>query len=250
MRVLPPWVNSNPMSGDNGDKKLPSRGASPAEVEAFLQKAAAVPRPGQRRGRLLFAIDATASREPTWDRAAHIQAEMFQEAAALGGLEMQVAFYRGFGEFKATPWLTDADKLLRMMQTVRCLAGQTQIDRVLRHAVREAKAQKVNAVVFVGDCMEENVDKLAQAAGELGVLNVPVFLFHEGDDPVAANAFQHIARLSGGACLRFDPSSPQQLRDLLKAVAVFAAGGRQALADYSRKQGGMVLRLTDQMKGR
>ncbi len=237
------------MSGDD-NSRLPSRGSSPSEIEAFLRQAAAAPRPTAGRGRLLFAIDATASREPAWDRAANIQAEMFQEAAALGGLEMQVAYYRGFGEFKATPWLTDADKLLRLMQTVRCLAGQTQIERVLRHAVREARARRVNAVVFVGDCMEEEVDRLAAAAGELGVLNTPVFLFHEGHDPVAANAFGHIARLSGGACLRFDPSSPQQLRDLLKAVAVFAAGGRQALADYSRKRGGAVLRLTDQMKGR
>ena len=82
------------------DRKLPIQPANP-EVEAFLRRVAAVPapRPGGRSGRLLFGMDATASREPTWDRACRIQGEMFAETAALGGLAIQLAYYRGFGEF-------------------------------------------------------------------------------------------------------------------------------------------------------
>jgi hypothetical protein len=173
---------------------------------------------------------------------------MFRETAALGGLEIQLAYYRGFGEFKAEPWAASADKLLRTMTGVRCLAGHTQIAKVLRHAISETKKKKVDAMVFVGDCLEEDIDRLGQLAGELGLLGVPGFLFHEGRDQVAAGAFQQIARLTGGAFCRFDASSPKQLRDLLSAVAVYAAGGRKALADFSARHGGVAARLTHQVK--
>lgn len=232
-----------------GDEKLPSA-SSQSEVDTFLKKVAAVPvvRPAGERGRLIFAMDATASREPTWDHACHIQAEMFKETAALGGLEIQLAYYRGFGEFQAGSWASSADALLRTMTGVRCLAGHTQIGKVLKHAIAETKAKKVDAMVFVGDCLEEDIDQLGQLAGELGLLGVPCFLFHEGRDEIAARAFQQIARLTGGAFCRFDAGSPRQLRDLLSAVAVYAAGGRKALADFSARTGGAAARLTHQVK--
>ncbi len=232
-----------------GDKKLPST-SSQSEVDTFLQKVAAVPvvRPAGERGRLIFAMDATASREPTWDHACHIQAEMFKETAALGGLEIQLAYYRGFGEFQAGSWASSADALLRTMTGVRCLAGHTQIGKVLKHAIAETRAKKVDALVFVGDCLEEDIDQLGRLAGELGLLGVPCFLFHEGRDEIAARAFQQIARLTGGAFCRFDAGSPKQLRDLLSAVAVYAAGGRKALADFSARTGGVAARLTHQVK--
>ena len=231
------------------DKKLPSASSS-AEVDAFLRKVAATPsvHAAGERGRLIFAMDATASREPTWDRASHIQAEMFQETTALGGLDIQLVYYRGFGEFDAGPWIGDPDAMLRRMTSVFCLAGQTQIAKVLKHAAEETKRQKVAALVFVGDCLEEDIDKLGHLAGELGLLGVPCFMFHEGGDAVTAKAFQQIARLSGGAYCPFDAGSPKQLRDLLSAVAIYAAGGRQALADYSQRRGGIVRRLTHQVK--
>ncbi len=232
-----------------GDKKLPSASSS-AQVDAFLQKVAATPnvRAAGERGRLIFALDATASREPTWDRASHIQAEMFQETTALGGLDIQLVYYRGFGEFNAGPWIGDPDAMLRRMVAVRCLAGQTQIAKVLRHAAEETRRQKVAALVFVGDSLEEDIDALGHLAGELGLLGLPCFMFHEGGDPVVAKAFEQIARLSGGAYCPFDANSPKQLKDLLSAVAVYAAGGRKALADYSERRGGVVRRLTHQVK--
>ncbi len=230
--------------------KLPTRSSS-GQVAEFLDRLAATPapRPGGGRGRLMFAMDATASREPTWDRASHIQAEMFRETAALGGLEIQLVFYRGFLELRATPWLSDSRELMRRMTAVSCLAGQTQIGRVLGHAIAEAGRGRVNALVFVGDCMEESPDALAAQAGQLGLLGVPVFIFHEGGEAVAEHTFRQLARLSSGAYCRFDASSPQQLRDLLSAVAVFAAGGRKALADFGRRRGGIVGQLTHQIDG-
>lgn len=231
--------------------KLPTETkASDQEVDAFIRRLQLAPRPaaGGRRGRLMFVLDATASRAPTWDRACTIQAEMFQEAASLGGLEMQVCFFRGFGEFRATPWLTDPKDMIRRMTGVHCLGGQTQIGRMLGHALAEMKKSRLDAVVFVGDCLEEPIDPLCAQAGELGLLGLPVFLFHEGGDPVAASGFRQIAKLTKGAYCPFDGASAQQLRDLLRAVAVYAAGGRKALADFARRTGGPVLALTHQVK--
>ena len=237
------------MSDDKHSKGLPAR-SSTADVDEFLEqlKRAPAARPEGGRGRLVFALDATASREPTWDRACHIQGEMFEATAGLGGLEIQLVFYRGYAECKASRWMTDAAALHRAMRAVFCVGGETQIERVLAHAIRETQRRRVNALVFVGDAMEENVNRLCRLAGELGLLGVPMFLFHEGRDPVAAAAFKQMAGLTRGAYLSFDQASAGRLKELLGAVAVYAAGGYRALADYSKKKGGEVLRLTSQLK--
>jgi hypothetical protein len=230
------------------DKALSGR-STRTEIDGFLRKLAATPRvtvPG-RRGRLIFAMDATASREPAWDQACHIQAQMFTQTTALGGLEIQLCYFRGFLEFHCHPWTHTPDQLLRHMTAVSCLAGNTQIERILLHARDEARRGRVDGLVYVGDCVEEDPERLWRLAGELGLRGLPVFLFHEGGDPIAGRVFQEVARLSRGAYCPFDASSPQQLRDLLSAVAVYAAGGRQALADFSRHAGEVVHRLAHQI---
>jgi len=235
------------MSSD--DKKI-TRGTDREKVEAFLQQVARTPgiRKSGERGRLIFAMDATASREPTWDQACHIQAQMFEETDKLGGLEIQLCYYRGFREFDAGPWMDTASELQRRMTAVRCQGGMTQIGRLLDHALAETRRKKVNALVFVCDAMEEDVERLSQKAGQLGLLGVPVFLFHEGGDPTAARAFEHFAQLSGGACCPFDSRSADQLRDLLSAVAVYAAGGRKALENFGARRGDEIKRLTSQLR--
>jgi hypothetical protein len=222
--------------------------ASDGEVDAFLRKVAKTPlRGGSGRGRLIFSMDATASREPTWDRASQIQAAMFSETADLGGLSVQLCYYRGFHEFEAFDWCDRPDLLLGRMTRVHCAAGLTQIGRVLQHALDESARERVNALVFVGDCVEESLDRLADLAGKLGLLGVPAFVFQEGRDPQAEKILRTIAELSGGAYCPFDSSSPEALRDLLSAVAVYAAGGRKALETFGRRRGGVVLRLTRQI---
>ncbi len=240
------------MADDKG--RLPTAanpGEVSAEVDAFLRdlQRAPKPPPSGGRGRLIFALDATASREPSWDRACRIQGEMFEATAALGGLDVKLVYYRGFNECKASRWMSNAADLHRVMRAVSCLGGETQIERVLAHALAETKRQRVNALVFVGDAMEEEVDRLCQLAGELGLSGVPIFLFHEGDNPIVARAFRQMARLSRGAYLRFDLASADRLKDLLGAVAVYAAGGYRALTAYGEKKGGEVLRLTAQLQG-
>jgi hypothetical protein len=231
------------------ERKQIQKPSTQAEVDAFLRQVAVTPRQGEagKRGRLIFAMDATASREPTWDRAMRIQAEMFSETSSLGGLDVQLCFYRGLMELEGSPWCSDADALLRRMARVHCVAGLTQIGRVLRHALEETKRERVNALVFIGDCMEESADILAGLAGELGIQGLPAFVFQEGGDPVAKQSFRQIARLSGGAYCPFDARSPQTLKDLLSAVAVYAAGGRKALEQFGRRRGGAALQLTHQM---
>lgn len=223
---------------------------APDEVAAFVERLRGLPADPQRGaiGRLIFALDATASREPTWDLASQVQGEMFLEAARLGGLEVQLVFYRGFAECKSTGWVRDGQELVRLMRAVRCVAGQTQLHRVLRHATAEARRRPVQALVFVGDCMEENVDELGQLAGELGLLGVRAFVFQEGRDPTAERAFRHIAELTRGAYFRFSSGSAQDLRALLGGVAAYAAGGRAAVAALAHRSGGVVKLLEHQLR--
>ncbi|HUZ73140.1 MAG TPA: VWA domain-containing protein [Stellaceae bacterium] len=239
------------MSDDpKGGNPVPAPGRTDA-VDAFLRQVAAMPaaRPTRGRGRLIFAMDATASRGPTWDRACRLQGEMFEATAGLGGLEVQLVFYRGFNECKASRWLTTAPALHRAMRAVSCVGGETQIARVLGHAASAAKAGQVGALVFVGDAMEEKLDELLGVAGELALLGVPIFFFHEGGDPTASRAFKEIARVTRGAYCPFDAGSAEQLRALLGAVAAYAVGGRRALADYGRRAGGAALLLARSLDG-
>ena len=218
------------------------------DIAAFVAKARAMsPQAAGGRGRLIFALDATMSRQPTWDMACALQADMFREAASLGSLDIRLVYYRGFNECRATGWISDSAELARLMGKIDCRGGNTQIGKVLTEARREATTAGVRAVVFVGDAMEEKVDVLCARAGELGMLKVPVFVFQEGHDAVAEQAFREIARLTGGAWCRFDPGAAAQLRELLRAAAAYAAGGREALKRLSARESGAA-KLLGQLK--
>jgi hypothetical protein len=229
------------------DGSLPEERASSSEdIAAFVAKARAMsPHVAGARGRLVFALDATMSRQPTWDMACALQADMFREAASVGSLDIRLVYYRGFNECRATSWISDTAQLARLMSKIDCQGGETQIGKVLSETRREAVASGVRALVFVGDAMEENVDELCTKAGELGLLKVPAFMFQEGGDADAEKAFREIARLTGGAWCRFDPGAAAQLRELLRAAAAYAAGGREALK-LSRSSGAAA--LLSQMK--
>jgi hypothetical protein len=224
--------------------------ASRPEIETFIEQVRALgPSSAQgKRGRLIFALDATMSRQPTWDTACALQADMFREAASIGGLDIQLVYFRGLNECRASGWVADSGRLAELMSRIDCRGGQTQISKVLSHARQEHARQKVQTLVFVGDAMEEPIDDLCQAAGELGLLGIPVFMFQEGDDPVAENAYREIARLSRGAYCRFDAGSAHQLGELLRAVAAYAAGGLKALVELSKKQSAGAQKLLSQLK--
>jgi hypothetical protein len=225
-----------------------ARNSTSDDIAAFVAQARAMsPHRAGARGRLVFALDATMSRQPTWDMACALQADMFREAAALGSLDIRLVYYRGFNECRATGWISDSAQLARLMSKIDCRGGDTQIGRVLTETRREAVASGVRALVFVGDAMEERVDELCAKAGELGLLKVPAFMFQEGRDAAAEQAFREIARLTGGAWCRFDPGAAAQLRELLRAAAAYAAGGRDALLRLAKTTSGAAT-LIGQMK--
>jgi hypothetical protein len=235
-------------SADSARSLPETRSSTADDIAAFVAKARAMsPHAEGGRGRLVFALDATMSRQPTWDMACALQADMFREAASLGSLDIRLVYYRGLNECRASAWISDSAHLAKLMARIDCRGGNTQIGKVLSEARREAVASGVRAVVFVGDAMEEKVDDLCIKAGELGLLKVPVFMFQEGRDETAEQAFREIARLTGGAWCRFDPGAATQLRELLRAAAAYAAGGREALKRLSASEGGAA-KLLSQMK--
>src|SRR5215471_14404040 len=225
------------MANDRHDRpptdhsRAPAATATRAEIDAFLAKVkglAPTAEPG-RRGRLIFALDATMSRQPLWDTACRLQADMFREAAAIGGLDVQLVYYRGLGECRASRWVSQAERLGTMMERIDCRGGHTQIGK------------------FVGHAMEEKLDDLCHAAGALGLLGVPAFMFQEGDDPITEQAFREIARLTRGAYCSFDPGAAHELGELLRAAAAYAAGGMRALADLSARRQTGATKLLEQM---
>jgi len=180
-------------------------------------------------GRLIFALDATMSRQETWDAACSMQGDMFRTVASIGGLNVQLVYYRGLDECRASRWVTDPEQLAKLMTRIDCRSGHTQIGKVLTHAKRETGLLKVAAVVFVGDAFEEEADEVVPLAQQLGQLNTPVFMFQEGTNRTVEHVFRDVAKASGGAYCRFDEGSADQLRELLKLVATFAVGGKAAL---------------------
>jgi hypothetical protein len=195
------------------------------------------------RGRLMFALDATASRALTWAIARDLQARMFRAAAPIGHLDVQLVYYRA-SECRASKWVSSGEHLAQLMNRIEFEAGYTQIGRVLAHGLREAEKAAVQALVFIGDAMEEQIEELAAMAGKFGTLGVPIFLFQEGRDSAVRKAFRLLALKSGGAYFEFNPDASraiEQLSDQLNAVARLAVGDVEALQRI-----GVTDALTDQ----
>ncbi|MCY6380659.1 VWA domain-containing protein [Hoeflea prorocentri] len=239
-------------SGKGSKSVVPDKQAqsSQGDIAHFLDAARSIARPaGGESGRLIFALDATMSRQPTWDAACMLQSEMFNAVGRAGGLNVQLVYFRGFGECRASKWVADTTQLRDLMVRIDCRGGHTQIAKILKHARDETVRKPVSALVFIGDAMEENIDRLCQLAGELGMRKVPCFMFQEGGDVAANTAFREIARLSGGAYLRFDGGAANALLNLLKAVAVYASGGVTALEKDKSRESRLLLEQLSGGKG-
>ncbi len=221
--------------------RLPTKRSTSSEITSFLKKTRDITAFNEQQPRLLFAIDATASRQPTWNTACQLQQEMFRATDAVASLAVQLCYFRGFGEFRASPWLSDTQTLASLMDEVRCEGGHTQIARLLRHALTEHSKVPLQALIFIGDAMEENPDTLCQLAGECGLRKLPLFLFQEGSLNEVAGTFTSMAKLSNGAYARFDHASAARLGELLGAVASFAAGGRKALENNASDSAKLLL---------
>ncbi len=219
----------------SGAQDTPAR-SSGSEIDAFVRQARALAVSGEGKGRLILALDATMSRQPTWDLACELQAQMFDAVGKTGKLDVQLVYFRGFGECRASRFVADTSALKKLMTGIDCRGGRTQIGKVLAHALKETGREKVNALVYIGDAMEEEIDMLAAKAGELGLHGVPIFAFQEGHDAVAESGLKELVRLTKGAWFRFDRNSAATLSRLLSAVAVYATGGLRALEARGRPE--------------
>jgi hypothetical protein len=156
---------------------------------------------------------------------------MFRETAPIGRLDVQLVYYRG-DECRHSKWVESGEHLAQLMSRIECVSGVTQIARVLAHALRETEEAAVQAVIFIGDAMEETLDQLTGMASKLGALQTPLFMFQEGNDPAPRKAFQLLALKSGGRYFKFDPNKSggiSQLAGQLNAVARLAVGDIEAL---------------------
>ncbi len=231
--------------------KLARTGKVSGSVRDFLNQADQTPAvaPAGAAGRLGVIIDATMSREATWDMAMSIQGEMFAAAAEHGGVLVRLTYFRGVGDCRASSWTPDPQVLGRAMSTVRCHAGATQYRRALSDLLKEARQAKVAGCVVIGDAFEEHLDEVAAIAGELGMLGVRGFFFHEGRDMGARRAFEELARAMRGVCLPFDAGAADALRQLLGAAAAYAAGGDQGLRAYAERKGGAARQVAGRLTG-
>lgn len=239
-------MSKTPAKTDSTSRTPQKRASSSGDIASFLNAAKTI-KPGVGgAGRIVLALDATMSRQPTWDMASAIQAEMFENVGRSTSLNMQLVYFRGFGECRASRWARSGPELAAMMTRIDCRAGRTQIGKVLKHALKEHEKSPISALVYIGDAMEEDADALGHAAGQLGVRGVPAFVFQEGHEPGAELVFREIARLTRGGWFRFDPSAPRVLADLLKSIAVYATGGLKAL---EARGSGSDRKLLTQLKG-
>ena len=225
----------------------PAASTAQSQIDAFLAQVGVGGRtsPTGSRGRLIFALDATASRQEAWNQACQLQAGMFREVASIGGLDVQLCYFRGMSECQTSRWVSNPERLQGLMEKITCQMGHTQIGKVLAHARKETQLLKVQALVYVGDAMEENPDDLFADANELGRMGTPAFMFQEGHDREVERVFRQIAKVTHGAYFQFDAGSAKQLAQLLKAVAVFATGGIAALT--ARNDAGAI-KLLGQLK--
>lgn len=214
------------MSGTN----LPT---TPAQ-KAFLEKIGAISKRVDQSKiaaalkkeppKLLFSMDATQSREATWDIAQDLTRTMFDQMP--GGLKIALAYHGGGRLKEVSEFRTDLEYFKRKVAEVRCDAGQTALCPILEKATQE---NGLSALIYIGDAYEEG--EYRTLARDLKLKKVPCFFFLEGNDPAAKRAFSEIAEITGGAVFPFEMTSLGKAKDRLDAIAAFAAGGTQLLKE-------------------
>jgi hypothetical protein len=191
--------------------------------------------PAPARARLLYGVDATASREAGWVVARELQAKMFREAGSL--LSLRLVFYGG-NRCRKSVWCTSGEELARLMHTVSCEAGPTMIEKILRHGLSEHAQAPLRAITFIGDAMEENLDILVGIADQLGAVGVPIHMFQEGNALHVRKAFRLLALRSGGTYSEFNPTVPASIERLsaqLNEVARVAVNSVKAIGTTKKK---------------
>ena len=92
------------------------------------------------------------------------------------------------------------------------------------------------------------MDELGRLAGELGLLGTRAFLFHEGRDTGAAQAFRHIAELTRGACFPFTSGRPPNCAPCSAALPPTPPAAERRCIALARRNGGVVKLLEHQLR--
>jgi hypothetical protein len=223
-----------------------------ASVPATLRSALSHAEPPGETGtpirpRLVFAVDATASREPAWAAARQVTDALFK--ALPGALDVALAVHGGSRVHTFTPFTNDANTLRDRAAGVTCHAGSTRLLPILAACLRQ---QGVRVVVYIGDVFEESVPRGRQLTDAMNAHGAKLIVLHDMADPVArrdAEVFWDLAKRTGGCVLPFDASAPGRLRDRWSAVAVYAVGGEKLLRDRQSDLPGAVA-LLEHLAGR
>lgn len=205
----------------------------------------------ESRHRLLFSMDATASREASWNVAKEITDAMFK--AVPGILDVALAYHGGGRLQELTPFSPNAKVFLDKLHTVQCKAGTTALNDILDKAT---DISQLKALIYIGDCFEENPALAVELAQQLKLKGIRCFMFHDTssgsqgyDVATAHEVFGQIAQITGGALLPFDENSPEMVKQLLEVIAVYASLGIKALEQKAKYLPAARL-LLEQMKGR
>jgi hypothetical protein len=221
-------------------------GTAVANVAAALPAAIGNAEPPAETGvpsrpRLVFAVDATASREPAWAAARQVTDALVR--ALPGELDVALAVHGGSRVHTFTEFTNSPATLRDRAAGVACLAGMTRLLPILATSL---KRQAVRVIVYCGDVFEENLGAGRELADSLGARGVKLIVLHDTADPSArrdAEVFWDLAKRTGGCVLPFDANAPGKLRDLLSAVAVYAVGGEQLLREKREALPGAVALL-------
>jgi len=214
-----------------------------SDVATFISKARAIKRIADAQTRIIFSLDATASRAPTWQQAQSLHKALFEAASETSELSLQLCYFRGIATFHASPWLATASGLRGALSQIYCEGGITQIQRLLEHCLHQhSDSTSIKAIIFVGDAVEEDAGLLNDLAVKCRLAKRPLYIFQEGSDPVAGSAFASMAALSGGVHFGLGNDSADQLRRLLQSVVRLATGGRKALESSTRESDKLLLK--------
>jgi voltage-gated potassium channel Kch len=204
----------------------PMAAAKPAQSDPAMIAAALKPR--ARRPRLVFALDATASREPAWEAAKATTDALCQ--ALPGQLDVALAVHGGSRLRVFTEFVSEPGPLRDQAAGIQCEAGETRLLDIME---RTRDAGDVKVLVYIGDVFEESVEGAESLAAALRLRGTRIIILHDAANALTVErsraVFERIAKITGGAVLPFDASAVDKLRAMLEAISTLAVGGMKLL---------------------
>ena len=122
-----------------------------AEIDSFLDRVKALGpavEPGQR-GRLIFALDATMSRQPTWDQRLPAAGRHVPRSRGRRRPRYPARLLSRPCGMPRSPWVAEPERLGALMSRIDCRGGHTQIGKVLApRAARKRQPQGRGAGLY------------------------------------------------------------------------------------------------------